>query len=197
MMYNPTHFKMKESEALDLLETLSFATLVSLGEGGLLSTPLPLLLDRSGGAPRLIGHVARANPHWKRFDPSVPSLAIFQGGDGYVTPAWYKEKQKTGKVVPTWNYVTVHAHGRLEVVEDAAGLLDIVTRLTGRHETGRERPWQVADAPDDYIAAMLRGIVGIVLHIDRLDGKAKLSQNKDEADRAAIRAGMTGVLSIP
>lgn len=196
-MYNPTHFKMQESEALALLETLSFATLVSLGEGGLLSTPLPLLLDRTDGSIRLIGHVARANPHWKSFDPAVPSLAIFQGGDGYVTPAWYAEKQKTGKVVPTWNYVTIHAHGRLEVVEDAAGLLNIVTRLTDRHETGRGRPWQVADAPADYIAAMLRGIVGVVLHVERLEGKAKLSQNKEESDRATIRAGMAGVLAIP
>jgi len=196
-MYTPTHFKMEESEALAVLETLSFATLVSLGEGGLLSTPLPLLLDRSGGGIRLIGHVARANPHWKRFDPAVPSLAIFQGGDGYVTPSWYVEKQKTGKVVPTWNYVSVHAHGRLEAVEDPVALLDIVTRLTNRHEAGRQRSWQVSDAPADYIAAMLRGIVGVVLHVEKLEGKAKLSQNKSEEDRAAIRVGMEGVLSIP
>lgn len=196
-MYTPTHFKMEESEALAVLETLSFATLVSLGQGGLLSTPLPLLLDRTGGGIRLIGHVARANPNWKRFDPAVPSLAIFQGGDGYVTPAWYAEKQKTGKVVPTWNYVSVHAHGRLEAVEDPAALLDIVTRLTNRHEEGRVQSWQVSDAPADYISAMLRGIVGVVLHVDRLEGKAKLSQNKSEEDRAAIRAGMAGVLAIP
>lgn len=196
-MYTPTHFKMEESEALAVLETLSFATLVSLGPGGLLSTPLPLLLERSGEGIRLIGHVARANPHWKRFDPAVPSLAIFQGGDGYVTPSWYLEKQKTGKVVPTWNYVSVHAHGRLEAVEDPAALLDIVTRLTNRHEEGRQRAWQVSDAPADYISAMLRGIVGVVLHVDRLEGKAKLSQNKEAEDRAAIRAGMAGVLAIP
>jgi transcriptional regulator len=196
-MYTPTHFKMEESEALAVLETLSFATLVSLGPGGLLSTPLPLLLERSGGGIRLIGHVARANPHLKRFDPAVPSLAIFQGGDGYVTPAWYAEKQKTGKVVPTWNYVSVHAHGRLEAVEDPVALLDIVTRLTNRHEEGRQRAWQVSDAPADYISAMLRGIVGVVLHVDRLEGKAKLSQNKEAEDRAAIRAGMAGVLAIP
>ena len=196
-MYTPTHFKMEESETLDLLETLSFATLVSLGEGGLLSTPLPLLLDRSNGGIRLIGHVARANPHWKRFDPAVPSLAIFQGGDAYVTPAWYAEKQKTGKVVPTWNYVSIHAHGRLEAVEDPVALLEIVTRLTNRHEAGRERAWQVSDAPSDYIDAMLRGIVGVVLHVEKLEGKAKLSQNKAVEDRAAIRAGMAGVLAIP
>lgn len=196
-MYTPTHFKMEESETLDLLETLSFATLVSLGEGGLLSTPLPLLLDRSNGGIRLIGHVARANPHWKRFDPAVPSLAIFQGGDAYVTPAWYAEKQKTGKVVPTWNYVSIHAHGRLEAVEDPVALLEIVTRLTNRHESARERAWQVSDAPSDYIDAMLRGIVGVVLHVEKLEGKAKLSQNKAVEDRAAIRAGMAGVLAIP
>lgn len=196
-MYTPTHFRMDESEALALLETMSFATLVSLGDGGLLSTPLPLMLDRSGRGTRLIGHVARANPHWKKFDPAVPSLAIFQAGDGYVAPAWYAEKQKTGKVVPTWNYVTLHAHGRLQTVEDPAGLLDIVTRLTDRHEGGRDRPWKVSDAPGDYIDAMLRGIIGLVLHVDRLEGKAKLSQNKSEEDRAAIRAGMDGILSIP
>lgn len=196
-MYNPTHFKMEESDTLSLLQTMSLATLVSLGQGGLLSTPLPLLLDRTDGGIRLIGHVARANPHWKSFDPAVPSLAIFQGGDGYVTPAWYAEKQKTGKVVPTWNYVTIHAHGRLEVVEDTVGLLNIVSRLTDRYEGERQQPWQVSDAPADYIAAMLRGIVGVVLHVERLEGKAKLSQNKDEADRAAIRAGMAGVLAIP
>lgn len=196
-MYTPAHFKMEESDTLDLLETLSFATLVSLGEGGLLSTPLPLLLDRSNAGIRLIGHVARANPHWKRFDPAVPSLAIFQGGDAYVTPSWYVEKQKTGKVVPTWNYVSIHVHGRLEAVEDPVALLEIVTRLTNRHEAGRERPWQVSDAPADYIAAMLRGIVGVVLNVEKLEGKAKLSQNKAAEDRAAIRAGMAGVLAIP
>lgn len=196
-MYTPAHFKMEDSDTLDLLETLSFATLVSLGEGGLLSTPLPLLLDRSNGGIRLIGHVARANPHWKRFDPAVPSLAIFQGGDAYVTPSWYVEKQKTGKVVPTWNYVSIHVHGRLEAVEDPVALLEIVTHLTNRHESGRERPWQVSDAPADYIAAMLRGIVGVVLHVEKLEGKAKLSQNKAAEDRAAIRAGMAGVLAIP
>ncbi|OYQ32944.1 hypothetical protein CHU95_18065 [Niveispirillum lacus] len=196
-MYTPIHFKMEDSDTLALLETMSFATLVSLGQGGLLSTPLPLLLDRSDGGIRLIGHVARANPHWKDFDPAVPSLAVFQSGDGYVTPAWYAEKQKTGKVVPTWNYITIHAHGRLEIVSDAAGLLEIVNRLTNRHEAGREQPWQVGDAPPDYIAAMLRGIVGVVLHVERLEGKAKLSQNKDETDRATIRAGMAAILPIP
>lgn len=196
-MYNPTHFKMEEAEILPLLDTLPFATLVSLGVGGLLSTPLPMLLDRSGDGIRLVGHVARANPHWKRFDPSVPSLAIFQAGDGYVAPAWYAEKARTGKVVPTWNYLTIHAHGRLEAVEDPAALLDIVTRLTNRHEAGRDAPWQVSDAPADYIASMLRGIVGLVLHVEKLEGKAKLSQNKDEADRTTIRAGMAGVLAIP
>lgn len=196
-MYNPAHFKMEREETLRLLETLPFATLVSVGGGGLLATPLPLLVDRSGDHVCLIGHVARANPHWKQFDGSVPSLAIFQAGDGYVTPAWYAEKQASGKVVPTWNYVTIHAQGRLEVVEEPAVLLDIVSRLTDRHERDRPTPWKVTDAPADYLSAMLRGIVGLVLHVETLEGKAKLSQNKDEADRAAVRLGMAGVLTIP
>lgn len=196
-MYNPTHFQMSAADTLCLLETLPFATLISLGKGGLLATPMPLLVDRSGDDVRLVGHVARANPHWKQFDPAAPSLAVFQAGDGYVTPAWYAEKQASGKVVPTWNYVTIHAHGRLEAVEEPTALLNIVSRLTDRHEQGRADPWKVSDAPADYMSAMLRGIVGLVLHVDRLEGKAKLSQNKNETDRAAIRLGMEGVLAIP
>lgn len=196
-MYMPAHFKLEQEQALALVERRPFATLVSLGEGGLLSTPLPLLLDRDGEQVRLIGHVARANPHWKRFDPAVPSLAVFQDGDGYVSPSWYPGKAEHHKVVPTWNYNTVHIHGRLTAVEEAEPLLDIVTRLTDRFEAGRDVPWKVSDAPPDYIAAMLRGIVGLVLTVDRVEGKAKLSQNKDEADRAAIRAGLAGVLDIP
>lgn len=196
-MYTPAHFTLLEEQALALVERRPFATLVSLGADGLLSTPLPLLLDRDGEQVRLIGHVARANPHWKRFDPSVPSLAVFQDGDGYVSPSWYPGKVTHHKVVPTWNYNNVHVHGRLTAVEEPASLLDIVTRLTDRFEAGREVPWKVADAPPDYIAAMLRAIVGLVLTVERVEGKAKLSQNRDEADRAAVRAGLAGVLDIP
>jgi transcriptional regulator len=195
-MYTPTAFRMETDHALALVEAHPFATLVSLGCGGLLSTPLPLLLDRQGDGARLIGHIARANPHWRDFDPSVPSLAIFQAGDAYVTPSWYAAKRETGKVVPTWNYNAVHIHGRLRVVEEPAALLGIVTRLTDRHEAERAQPWAVSDAPADYIATMLKGIVGLELLVERVEGKAKLSQNRPAEDQAAVRAGLAGVLEI-
>jgi len=197
-MYTPSHFQMDDAAALALVQDRPFATLVSLGDGGLLSTPLPMLLDRDAAdGPRLVGHIARANPHWRQFDPAVPSLAIFQGGDGYVSPNWYPSKAAHHKVVPTWNYRAVHVHGRLSVVETPETLLDIVRRLTDRFETEQPVPWHVSDAPADYIAANLRGIVGLALTIDRVEGKAKLSQNRDEADRAGVRAGLAGVLEVP
>lgn len=195
-MYIPAAFLMEKDQALALVETHPFATLVSLGPGGLLSTPLPLLLDRQGERLRLIGHIARANPHWRDFDPAVPSLAIFQGGDAYVTPAWYGAKRETGKVVPTWNYKAVHIHGPLRVVDEPAALLDIVTRLTNRHEADRAEPWAVSDAPADYVSAMLKGIVGLELWVERVEGKAKLSQNRPLEDQAAVRAGLAGVLAM-
>ncbi|MFV3073309.1 FMN-binding negative transcriptional regulator [Niveispirillum fermenti] len=196
-MYIPDAFTMEMQAALDLIDHRPLATLVSLGDGGLLSTLLPLLRERGADGLRLTGHVARANPHWRRFDPGVPSLALFQGGDGYVSPSWYLGKAIHHKVVPTWNYLTVHVHGRLEVVEDPDAVLAIVSRLTDRQEMGREVPWKVADAPADFIAANLRAIVGLVLHVDKVEGKAKLSQNRPEADRAGVRAGLSGVLEIP
>lgn len=195
-MYIPAAFRMETETALTLVEAHPFATLVSLGSGGLLSTPLPLLLDRQGDQVRLIGHIARANPHWRDFDPAVPSLAVFQGGDAYVTPSWYAAKRETGKVVPTWNYKAVHIHGRLQVVEEPAALLEIVSRLTDRHEATRPAPWAVSDAPADYLATMLKAIVGLELLVERVEGKAKLSQNRPAEDQAAVRAGLAGVLDM-
>ncbi|SNS42418.1 MULTISPECIES: FMN-binding negative transcriptional regulator [unclassified Azospirillum] len=195
-MYIPAAFRMETDAALALVAAHPFATLVSLGSGGLLSTPLPLLLDRQGNQVRLIGHIARANPHWRDFDPAVPSLAVFQGGDAYVTPSWYAAKQETGKVVPTWNYKAVHIHGTLRLVEEPAALLDIVTRLTDRHEADRPMPWAVSDAPADYLATMLKAIVGLELLVERVEGKAKLSQNRPAEDQAAVRAGLAGVLDM-
>ena len=144
------------------------------------------------GPERLVGHVARANPHWRDADPSARSLAIFTAADGYVSPSWYASKAETGKVVPTWNYMAVHATGRLEIIEDPEELLRIVTALTNRYEQPRPVPWAVTDAPADYIASQLKGIIGLVLHIDALEGKAKLSQNKTMHDRAGVAAGLDG-----
>jgi transcriptional regulator len=186
-MYNPPAFVEDRPEELEaIMRAASLPVLVSPTRNGLIATHLPL---RFQAPDRLVGHVARANPHWRDFDPNADSLAIFVAVDGYVSPSWYPSKRETGKVVPTWNYQAVHATGRLEIVEAPGALLEIVTDLTNTHEASRAEPWTVADAPADYIASQLKGIVGLILHITRLEGKAKLSQNKSKADQAGAIAG--------
>jgi transcriptional regulator len=168
------------------------ATLVTLTGQGLVASHVPLLLDPEP-APygTLLGHLARPNPQAtdSRTDPEA--LAIFHGPEAYITPSWYATKRETGKVVPTWNYVAVHAYGPLRFFDDPRRLLEIVTRLTERHETPRAQPWAVADAPAEFIAGMLRGIVGFELPITRLEGKRKMSQNRPPADRAGVIAGLS------
>jgi transcriptional regulator len=188
-MYIPPAFaEDRPDELREMIAAASLPVLVSAGEGGLVATHLPLTLVED----RLIGHFAKANPHWKGFDPAVESVAIFVAADGYVSPSWYATKGETGKVVPTWNYEAVHAYGRLEIFEAPADILPIVTKLTERYEGRRAKPWAVTDAPDDYIAAQLKGIVGVVLHVSRLEGKRKLSQNKSTADQHGVIAGLDG-----
>jgi transcriptional regulator len=188
-MYVPPAFaEDRPDELREIMAAASLPVLVSVGAGGLVATHLPLTLD----GDRLIGHFAKANAHWKGFDPAVESVAIFVAVDGYVSPAWYATKAETGKVVPTWNYEAVHAYGRLEIFEAPADILPIVTALTARYESQRKKPWAVADAPDEYIAAQLKGIVGVVLHISKLEGKRKLSQNKTAADQHGVIAGLEG-----
>ena len=191
-MYNPPDFAQDDLSLLhDAIEAAGLGILVTMGPEGPEASHVPMLLDRAEGARgTLSGHLARANPQGRRFDPTVPALAIFQGRDAYVSPSWYPTKAATGKVVPTWNYVAIHAYGRLETFEDAAGLRRLVERLTDRHEAGRPAPWAVSDAPEDYIDAMLKGIVGFRLPIDRLEGQWKLSQNKNPADRAGVAEGL-------
>lgn len=187
-MYNPPAFVEDRPDELQaIMLAASLPVLVSPSKNGLIATHLPLLYE----APdRLVGHVAKANPHWRDFDPSTESLAIFTAVDGYISPSWYATKAETGKVVPTWNYQAVHATGWLEIIEAPGPLLDIVTGLTEHHEGTRAKPWAVGDAPADYIAAQLKGIVGLILHITRLEGKAKLSQNRTKADQAGAIAGV-------
>ena len=187
-MYNPPAFvETRPDELQAIMRAASLPILISPGKTGLLVTHMPLDFKAPG---RVVGHIARANPHWREFDPSLESVAIFTAVDGYISPSWYASKAETGKVVPTWNYQAVHATGRLEIIEDPTALLKIVTELTQRHETGRPKPWAVSDAPADYIASQLKGIIGIVLHISKLEGKAKLSQNKSEADQEGVIAGV-------
>ncbi|MGE0222796.1 MAG: FMN-binding negative transcriptional regulator [Acetobacteraceae bacterium] len=191
-MYIPQQFREDRIDVLhDVIRRHPFATLVSQTPDGLIASHVPLLLDPHP-APHgtLIGHLARANPHARQADPGVRTLAIFQAGDGYISPSWYATKREDGKVVPTWNYVAVHAYGTLEYFSDPDRLLDLVTRLTNRHEAPRAEPWAVSDAPDDFVQMMLKGITGIALPIARLEGKVKLSQNRPDADRAGVVAGL-------
>jgi transcriptional regulator len=149
------------------------------------ATHLPLMVQ----GERLVGHLARANSQWQGLAADAESLAIFSGIDGYVSPSLYATKRETGRVVPTWNYEAVHAYGRLEVIEDTARILEVVSSLTDSYEAPRQNPWKVSDAPDEYIVRQLRAIVAVVLHIERLLGVRKLSQNKTPADRAGVIAG--------
>jgi len=191
-MYVPPAFAEDRLPVLhDAIRQTRLATLVTLGGDGLEASHVPLLLD-AGAGPHgtLVGHLSKGNPQWRRLSPEVPALAIFSGPDAYVTPSWYETKKQTGKAVPTWNYVVVHAYGPLELFDDADSLRDVVTRLTERHEAGRPDAWAVSDAPEDFLQGMFKGIVGFRLPIARIEGKWKLSQNRPAEDRAGVVAGL-------
>jgi transcriptional regulator len=191
-VYVPEHFREERIEVLrNAIRSAGMATLVSMTTDGLIASHAPLMLDPEP-APygTLIGHLARANPHARTADRGVQTLVIFQGPDGYITPSYYAAKREHGKVVPTWNYEAIHAYGTLQVFDDPVRLLDVVTRLTQLHETPRTAPWAVADAPEDFVQGMLRGIVGIALPITRLEGKIKMSQNRPAADQAGVIDGL-------
>lgn len=165
-------------------------TLVTATPDGLVATPVPLFLDESEGERGVLyGHVAKANPQWRQ-EVLGDALVLFTGPDAYVSPAWYASKKEHGKVVPTWNYVAVHAYGPVEFFEDETRLHAVVTRLTDLHEASRAEPWAVKDAPDPFIAAQLRGIVGLRLPITRIEGKRKMSQNRSDADRQGVATGL-------
>ncbi|PPC78238.1 transcriptional regulator [Pokkaliibacter plantistimulans] len=191
-MYLPKHFDQSDPQPLQqVMQDFPLANLITLGPQGLLANPLPLLwLPDAGGAGRLQGHVARANPMWQDSDLSVEALALFSAGDAYISPSWYPSKQQHGKAVPTWNYITVQARGTLRIIDDRDWLRDLVGRLTAQHEQGRQTPWQVSDAPADYIDAMLRAIVGIEIEVRELTGKWKVSQNQQAANRQGVIDGL-------
>lgn len=190
-MYVPPLFSIEDrADVVQAIRAAPFASLVTGGPDGLIASPLPLLLDESEGEfGVLYGHLARANPHWQA-KPSGEAMAIFMGPNAYVSPSWYPSKAEHGRVVPTWNYVAVHAYGPVEFFDDPERLREVVTRLTNHHERGREPAWQVADAPEPYIAAQLRAIVGVRLPVTRIDAKRKMSQNRSAEDRAGVAAGL-------
>jgi transcriptional regulator len=174
-------------EIRDLVAAVGSAELVTVGGNGFPdATLLPVIWDDQ----RLIFHMARANRHWTTIEAGTPALAIVTGAQGYVSPSWYPSKAEHGRVVPTWNYSAVHFTGRVETHQDPEWLRDAVTRLTDLHEQHRERPWSVADAPERYVDKQLRAIVGIEMTIEKIEAKAKLSQNRSEEDRTGVIEGL-------
>lgn len=190
-MYTPPAFRDDDRDSIRAtIRKARLANFITATPDGVLATPLPLYLDESEGEHGVLyGHLAKANPQCRQ-PPIGDGLAIFMGPDAYVTPSWYATKQETGKVVPTWNYVAVHAYGPVEFFDDPVRLLEAVTRLTGIHEGERAAPWAVSDAPADFIQAQLRGIVGLRMPIARLEGKRKMSQNRSPVDRTNVAAGL-------
>jgi transcriptional regulator len=190
-MYNPPAFREQDIDAVHrFIRERRFGLLVSCSANGPLATALPLLLD-SSTAPLgvLAGHLSRANAHWQALG-GREVLAVFQGPDAYVTPTWYPSKAEHGKVVPTWNYVMVEARGVARIVQDRDWLHRHVTHLTDHNERGQDHPWHVSDAPTAYVEAQLGGIVGIEIAIREVDGKWKVSQNRDVADRLGVADGL-------
>lgn len=191
-MYQPSHHC---DDRLDvqhaLIRQYPLGAMVTLGEAGLVANHIPFILDAEAGAlGTLRGHIAKANEQWRNFRDDVEALVIFQGPQSHVTPSWYATKQETGKVVPTWNYVVVHAYGVIRVIEDGAWLGDQIERLTALQESTRAEPWAVTDAPGDFIGAMMKAIVGVEIEISRIEGKWKVSQNRPSADRKGVAEGL-------
>ena len=194
-MYIPQHFAEDRIEALtEFVRANPFCTLVTNGPDGLIASHIPMLLEPATGPNgTLRGHLAKANPQWRAYAPDADVLAIFHGPHHYISPSWYPSKEEHGKVVPTWNYVSVHAYGRMRIVDDRDRLLDHLRKLTDSQEEGNPERWRVDDAPTDYINGLTGAIVGVELEITKLEGKWKVSQNRPAADREAVAARLRGL----
>jgi transcriptional regulator len=191
-MYQPPHFQ-EDDPAVQhaLIRSHPLGLLVTKGAAELHANLIPFVLDASAGEHGLLrGHLARPNPQWQDLDPAFEALVVFQGAEAYITPSWYAAKQETGKVVPTWNYAVVQVHGRIGVIEDEAWLRRQIEALTAHQESSRAVPWRVADAPPNYVAGQLRGIVGVEIAITRIDGKWKASQNRPAVDIPGVVDGL-------
>ena len=192
-MYTPEHFAIEETGAIvAMMRANPFAVLVSHGTDGLEATHLPTVTKTDGQQPvRIEAHFARPNRHWRQFkDDGAEAMFIYSGAHSYVHPSWYPSKAATGKVVPTWNYAAVHVYGRARLMQDQETLRAHVAELTDQQESGRDQPWALTDAPDDYVNVMLRGIVGMEFEITRFEGKLKMSQNREEGDRHGVVSGL-------
>lgn len=191
-MYLPLMFEENDTRRMHaLIAEYPFATWITLGSNELLVNHLPFVLDTSRGEHGvLMGHVARANPVWREYSRAQPSIVAFQGPHAYVSPSWYASKAEHGKVVPTWNYAVVHVHGIPRVVEGRQEFLALLERLTDANEASLPSQWKVSDAPADFIDKTLNAIVGIEIEIQRIEGKWKMSQNRNNADREGVIAGL-------
>lgn len=190
-MYVPEHFKLGDvAEQHALMRAYPFATLITMSDAGYEVTHLPTKLKSEGSLGVVECHVSRANPHWREIARNGRGLLIYRGPEAYITPGWYPSKAAHGKVVPTWNYAVVHAHGTAEIVDDREWLVRHVGELTDQQEAGTATPWATSDAPGNYIEVMSRGIVGMRFTIERLEGKAKMSQNRELPDREGVIAGL-------
>ncbi len=191
-MYQPPYFREDRLEIQHaLIEAHPLGLLITHGKTGLLANPIPFVIDSAASTlGTLSAHLSRANPQWRDFDPEQEALVVFQGVETYITPSWYETKRETGKVVPTWNYAMVQAHGRMRTIDDPEWLLRQITAMTDAQEATRAEPWAVSDAPDSFVAAQLKGIVGVEIEITRIEGKWKVSQNRPEADRKGVSDGL-------
>ena len=191
-MYQPPHFREDDLAVQHaLIRAHPLGLLVTVGSAGIEANPIPFVLDSAASSLGLLkAHLSRANPQWRTFDPEQEALVVFQGPETYITPSWYAAKREHGKVVPTWNYAIVQAHGRLTIRDDPDWLLRQIGAMTDAQEAPRAEPWAVSDAPPPFVAAQLKGIVGIEIEIARIEGKWKVSQNRAEADRLGVSAGL-------
>lgn len=197
-MYLPDYFRPSDADVAELLASIGAGELITATGAGILATMLPLIWEPADGSAeagergRLMGHLARKNRQWQ--EPALgEALVIVRGPDAYISPAWYETKREHGRVVPTWNYVTAHLHGRLVVHDDPAWCERNVRALVERHERGRPEPWSVDDAPPPYIDGQLRAIVGVEVIVSRIEAKSKLSQNRSAADVLGAIAGLEAV----
>lgn len=191
-MYVPPYYPEERPEVLAAaVREIQFTMLVTCGLAGFQISHLPTVLKEGvDGTWTLEAHIARANPHWKFAGMEAPSVAVFQGPQAYISPSWYASKTEHGKVVPTWNYIAIHAHGQLDVIDDEEWLLAHLNELTDANEKGRDHPWMVGDAPSDYIETMTKAIVGLRLRVTRIEASWKMNQMKPESDRLSNIIGL-------
>jgi transcriptional regulator len=193
-VYIPEQFREERPEVLQaFIKRHPLGALICATAEGLTANHIPMMLTGSGGSnPVLRGHVARANPVWRSIAPDTSVLVIFGGANHYITPSWYPAKQEHGKVVPTWNYAVVHAHGSVRFADEKGRSLEYVSELTNLQEASRQDPWKVSDAPSQYVDSMLASIVTFEIAVTRLVGKFKASQHRSEAERQSVVGALEG-----